>query len=75
MQKNIHPHYGKVIFKDINTGDEIATRSTLANANSNEVRTVMVETSSFSHPVYTGAKGAAAKGGQIDKFIKRYGAK
>ncbi|ANM28518.1 hypothetical protein ABI59_01085 [Acidobacteria bacterium Mor1] len=78
MKKDIHPEYHPVLFVDVGTDFEVATRSTIK---SEETRTidgvehyvVKVEISSASHPYYTGKQRLVDTAGRIEKFRKRYG--
>ncbi len=78
MKKDIHPEYHPVVFVDVGSDFEVATRSTLK---SEETRTidgvehyvVKVEISSASHPYYTGKQRLVDTAGRIEKFRKRYG--
>lgn len=82
MKRDIHPIYGPVVFRDQTTGDAFLTRSTLAGtrtlptvtwSDGAEYPVVDVEISSSSHPVWTGTARPVERGGQVEKFQRRYG--
>jgi len=73
MQKKIHPKLNKVIFLDTSSGAEFITTSVLKSETMKKVEgveymVIKVETSSKSHPFYTGSQARTSKGGQVDKF-------
>lgn len=79
MKQGIHPEYRKVVFMDTSTGFKFITGST---KNSNETvewedgntyPLLRVETSSDSHPFYTGRQKFTQADGRVDKFNKKYG--
>ncbi len=77
MKEGIHPEYHPVIFRDISTGDEIMTRSTVTSSETREVDgvshfVVSCEISSFTHPFYTGKQKLLDSEGRIDRFKKKY---
>jgi len=81
MKQGIHPEYRKVVFMDTSTGFKFITGST---KNSNETvewedgntyPLIRVETSSDSHPFYTGRQKFTQADGRVDKFNKKYGLK
>ena len=81
MQANIHPKYQDVVFQDISTDFKMLTRSTMTSKETikwedgKEYPLIKVETSSASHPFYTGKTKVMDTGGRVDKFRKRYATK
>lgn len=81
MKKNTHPDYGPVAFRDRSTGHVVLTRSTLASRT--DLRTidvdgatyplVDVDTSSDSHPFWTGTARTLDSEGRVEAFQRRYG--
>lgn len=74
-----HPKYQPVVFRDTSTGDEYLTRSTATST-----RTVtgsdgqtyplpLVNTSSYSHPFWTGHGRVMDTEGRVERFRRRYG--
>ncbi len=78
MQKEIHPKYGFVIFKDIASDFSFLTRSTRKSPESakwedgNEYPLIKLEISSASHPFFTGKQKLLDAEGRIEKFNKKY---
>ncbi|MFG2626828.1 type B 50S ribosomal protein L31 [Streptomyces sp. NPDC048473] len=79
MKPRIHPVSRPVVFRDRAAGAAFLTRST---ANADEQVTwedgrsypvIDVETSSASHPFYTGTKQVLDTAGRIEQFNRRYG--
>lgn len=76
MQDKIHPKVNKVIFLDVMSNAEFVTTSTLR---SEEVRkidgvdhfVIRVETSSASHPFYTGKRKSEVRNNQVAKFYEK----
>lgn len=78
MQKGIHPNYRFVVFRDINNGFEILTRSCVEAKNTTEIDgveypLVSVDISSASHPFYTGTQKLMDTAGRVEKFYRKYG--
>lgn len=78
MKKDIHPdNYRLVVFEDLNNGQRILTRSTVAAEETtkwedgNEYPLVKVHITSFSHPFYTGEERVLDLEGRVDKFKAR----
>ncbi len=79
MKDDIHPNYREVCFVDQSNGFKFVTRSTL---NSKETVTmedgrvlpfVKLETTSESHPFYTGTqKSIDSLGGRVEKFRNKF---
>src|SRR5579875_3375844 len=78
MKKSLHPdNYRLVVFEDLNNGQRILTRSTVAAEETtkwedgNEYPLVKVHITSFSHPYYTGEERVLDLEGRVDKFKAR----
>lgn len=81
MKKDTHPAYGPIVFRDRSTGHVVLTRSTLASRA--DLRTidldgttypvVDVDTSSDSHPFWTGTSRTLDAEGRVEAFERRYG--
>lgn len=79
MKEGIHPDYRSVVIKDASSGWAILTRS-CARSNQTvkweddgqEYPLVLVETSSASHPFFTGKHKVVDAAGRIEKFKRRY---
>lgn len=78
MKKDLHPkEYRAVVFEDLNNGQRILTRSTVASdetvkwQDGREYPLVRVHISSFSHPYYTGEERILDIEGRVDKFKAR----
>lgn len=75
MKKNIHPESREILFVDRSANYVLKTRSTLKPEDTYEYEgktypCVFVETSSASHPFYTGKK-TLLKTSSVDKFYAR----
>lgn len=79
MQKDIHPNYQFVIFRDSSTDYQMLTKSTKTSdqkakwTDGNEYPVIDVEISSASHPFYTGKQKLVDTAGRIEKFKRKYG--
>lgn len=79
MKQGIHPEYRQIVFKDTSTGFMFLSGSTATTNQEIEWEDgktyplYNVETSSDSHPFYTGKQKFADAGGRVDKFKKKYG--
>mgnify|MGYP001953750412 CR=1 FL=1 len=74
-KSGLHPEYRKVVFKELTTGFELVTGSTLTSDETTKVDGVeypliYIEISSKSHPFYTGEK-RILKTGAVDRFQAR----
>jgi large subunit ribosomal protein L31 len=80
MKEGIHPNYRDVCFVDLSNGFKFVTRS-CANTremtkmdDGRELPLFKLDTSSESHPFYTGTqKSVNDMGGRVDKFFKKFG--
>ena len=82
MKSEIHPSsYRLVVFKDMSNGEQFLTKScvetkeTVTYEDGNEYPIYKLESSSSSHPFYTGKVNFVDTAGRIDKFNKRYAKK
>lgn len=83
MKPGIHPAYRPVVFRDKAADFAFLTRSTLTVTHGrtvvwedgNTYPVVDVETSSASHPFYTGTARVLDTAGRVERFERRYGRK
>ncbi|MEY9964879.1 large subunit ribosomal protein L31 [Streptacidiphilus sp. MAP12-16] len=79
MKPGIHPEYRPVVFRDKVGGLAFLTRSTATDTRTTEWEdgntypVIDVETSSASHPFYTGNARVLDTAGRVDRFNRRYG--
>ena len=78
MQRDIHPHYQHVMFRDRSTGDMFLTRSTATSQESVEFAgttypVISTDITSYSHPVWTGTAREIDAEGRVQRFRRRYG--
>jgi len=76
MKDKIHPTLHKVVFIDQMSNDEFVATSTLTSAETKKINGVehyiiRVETSSATHPVYTGKKRHELKNDQVAKYLAK----
>lgn len=78
MKDGIHPNYRDVVFVDLSNGFQFVTRSTLQTKETIELNgktmpLVKLETTSESHPFYTGTqKSIDNLGGRVEKFRNKF---
>jgi large subunit ribosomal protein L31 len=79
MKEGIHPHYREVCFVDMSNGSQfiirscVNTKETIKLDDGRELPLFKLETSSESHPFYTGTqKTVDTMGGRVEKFRNRY---
>lgn len=80
MKDGIHPNYREVCFVDLSNNFQFVTRS-CANTkekitleDGRELPLYKLDTSSESHPFYTGTqKSVDNMGGRVERFRNRYG--
>ena len=78
MKEGIHPNYRDVVFVDLSNGFQFVTRSTLQTKETIEIDgktlpLVKLETTSESHPFYTGKqKSVDNLGGRVEKFRNKF---
>jgi large subunit ribosomal protein L31 len=81
MKSGIHPEYREVVFQDITSDFSFITRSTLQTKDKitwkdgKEYPLYKLETSSESHPFYTGAQTRLVETGRVEKFRQKFAAK
>lgn len=78
MKPGIHPEYQEVVFQDMSNGFKFITRSTLKSRESIELdgKTYPLfkcDTTSESHPFYTGAQQRVLETGRVEKFRQKFG--
>ncbi|MET9734390.1 type B 50S ribosomal protein L31 [Streptomyces sp. NPDC006458] len=79
MKHGIHPETRPVVFRDRAAGVAFLTRSTARSAQTVEwadgatYPVIDVETSSASHPFYTGTHRIVDSAGRVERFERRYG--
>jgi large subunit ribosomal protein L31 len=79
MKQGIHPAYREVCFVDLSNGFKFVTRSTVQTKETIEMDDgrklplVKVETTSETHPFYTGTqKSVDNLGGRVEKFRNKF---
>ncbi|MEN9384529.1 MAG: ribosomal protein type [Pseudomonadota bacterium] len=79
MKNGIHPNYREVCFVDLSNGFKFVTRScastkeTIKMEDGRDLPLYKLDTSSESHPFYTGTqKSVDNMGGRVEKFRNRF---
>ena len=77
MQQGIHPDYREVAFCDLSINKTIIIKSTAQTKETVEIDgvtypLVKLDTSSESHPFYTGAQTRIVEAGRVEKFRAKY---
>ena len=79
MKEGIHPNYREVVFVDQSNGFQFITRSTAQTRETiklddgRELPLMKLETTSESHPFYTGTqKSVDNLGGRVEKFRNKF---
>ncbi|MBT9490705.1 MAG: type B 50S ribosomal protein L31 [Rubrivivax sp.] len=79
MKEGIHPNYREVVFLDLSNGFQFVTRSCLNTKemvkleDGRELPLMKLETTSESHPFYTGTqKSVDNLGGRVEKFRNKF---
>lgn len=79
MKEGIHPNYREVCFVDLSNGFKFVTRSCAASKETikmddgKELPLFKLETTSESHPFYTGTqKSVDNLGGRVEKFRNKF---
>lgn len=82
MKEGIHPNYREVVFVDMSndfsfvTRSTVNTRETIKWKDGKEYPLYKLDTSSESHPFYTGTqKSVDNMGGRVEKFRNRFAKK
>ena len=80
MKDGIHPNYREVCFQDLSNSFKFVTRSCVSAKDKitmedgRELPLYKLETSSESHPFYTGTqKSVDNMGGRVERFRNRFG--
>ena len=80
MKEGIHPNYREVCFVDMSNDSKIITRScantkeTIKLDDGRELPLFKLDTSSETHPFYTGTqKSVDNMGGRVEKFRNKFG--
>ena len=79
MKQGIHPQYREVCFIDLSNGFKFVTRTcantkeTIKMDDGRELPLYKLDTSSESHPFYTGTqKSVDTMGGRVERFRNKY---
>ena len=81
MKKDVHPNYRQVVFVDVSNDYRFLTRSTVKTKDTtkwedgNEYPLYKLDTSSESHPFYTGTQKMVETAGRVEKFRQKFGKK
>ena len=81
MKKDGHPNYRQVVFVDVSNDYRFLTRSTVKTKDTtrwedgNEYPLYKLDTSSESHPFYTGTQKMVDTAGRVEKFRQKFGKK
>ena len=81
MKSGIHPDYREVVFLDVSNDFSFVTRSTVQTRekttwkDGKEYPLYKLDTSSESHPFYTGAQTRTIEAGRVEKFRQKFAAK
>jgi large subunit ribosomal protein L31 len=79
VKQDIHPkNYRPVVFRDITTGQEWLSRSTVKTEKTTEYEGAEyplydLPISAYSHPFYTGRQRMVDTEGRVERFRKKYG--
>jgi large subunit ribosomal protein L31 len=81
MKSGIHPEYREVVFLDVSNDFSFVTRSTVQTRekvtwkDGKDYPLFKLDTSSESHPFYTGAQTRIVEAGRVEKFRQKFAAK
>ena len=81
MKNGIHPDYREVVFLDLSnnysfvTSSTVKTKETIKWDDGNEYPLFKLDTSSESHPFYTGTQKIVDTAGRVEKFRQKFGKK
>ena len=81
MKPGIHPEYREIVFVDVSNNFSFKTRSTMNTKekiqweDGTEYPLAKIETSSESHPFYTGTQKIMDTAGRVEKFRQKFGTK
>ncbi len=76
MKAKIHPQVNKVVFLDVTSNAEFISTSTLRSDETRKIDgvehfVIRVETSSASHPVYTGKRRNEVRNDQVARYLAK----
>lgn len=77
MKSGIHPKLNPVCFRDVSTGRNFLTRSTMKSdkketIDGQEYFVIVRDVTSDSHPAYTGEKRFVDSAGRVEKFQNKF---
>lgn len=77
MKADIHPKLNYVCFRDVSTGRNFLTRSTMKSDRKEEIDgteyfVVVRDVTSDSHPAYTGERRFVDSAGRVEKFQNKF---
>lgn len=81
MKKDIHPNYREVVFLDVSIDYSFLTKSTVRTSDTvkwkdgKDYPLYKLDTSSESHPFYTGTQKMVDTAGRVEKFRQKFGSK
>ncbi len=81
MKNDIHPNYREVVFVDVSndykflTKSTVKTKETIKWEDGKEYPMYKLDTSSESHPFYTGTQKIVDTAGRVEKFRQKFGSK
>ena len=81
MKKDIHPNYREVVFLDVSIDYSFMTKSTVRTSDTvkwkdgKDYPLYKLDTSSESHPLYTGTQKMVDTAGRVEKFRQKFGSK
>ena len=81
MKQGIHPDYREVVFLDLSNDFKFITRSTVQTrettkwTDGKEYPLYKLDTSSETHPFYTGKQKLVDTAGRVEKFRQKFGSK
>ena len=81
MKKDIHPNYREVVFLDVSIDYSFMTKSTVKTSDTvkwkdgKDYPLYKLDTSSESHPFYTGTQKMVDTAGRVEKFRQKFGSK
>jgi len=77
MKDKLHPTLNPVCFRDVSTGKDFLTRSTMKSdrketIDGTEYFVVVRDVTADSHPAYTGEKRFVDTAGRVEKFQNKF---
>lgn len=77
MKEGIHPNFREVVLQDMTNGKQFIIRSTAparekVTIEGKEYPLFKLDTSSESHPFYTGAQQRVLETGRVEKFRQKF---